>query len=35
MRDRVMLWGDQLPDIRLLIQIRAGRAKSDRTEADA
>jgi hypothetical protein len=35
MRDRIMLWGDQQRDIRPLIQIRAGRTKSDRTEADA
>jgi hypothetical protein len=35
MSDRIMRWGDQLSDIRLLIQIRAGRRKADRTEADA
>ena len=35
MRDRIVSWGDQLPDIRLWIQIRAGRTKADRTEADA
>jgi hypothetical protein len=35
MRDRFMLWGDRLPDIRLLIQITSGRTKADRTEGDA
>ena len=35
MSDRNMPWGDPLPDIRLLIQIRPGRTKADRTEADA
>jgi hypothetical protein len=35
MRDRIILEGDRLPDIRVLIQIGAGRTKADRTEADA